>query len=250
MIKNGMKKLLNILCIFLSFSMLLSSCMVHRNKTNKNSSQIKEIAYKTVECRSECIFRDQFNEQNFTAHIRIQKDQKIWISLTGPLSIEGARLLITPDTVSLIDRINKKFYTGSYSAFQTKYKIPISYFDIQKILVGDFNIDSKRDNCLIQDELQICTQKNDSVIYTFYSNPKNYTIEKIRVKDRFSNRNLDITFAGYQIISGNQFSFNKNFEIYTNNEIAKLQMDFTKVEYNKTLEFSFSIPETYEKLDF
>jgi hypothetical protein len=61
---------------------------------------------------------------------------------------------------------------------------------------------------------------------------------------------LDITFAGYQIISGNQFSFNKNFEIYTNNEIAKLQMDFTKVEYDKTLEYSFSIPETYEKLGF
>jgi hypothetical protein len=228
---------------------LSTQCSVKKNNSSPTSNY-KSFTYKTIDAKSSGIYNDAFNEQNFNAYFRIEKNKYIWVSLTGPLSIEGARILIKPDSVSIIDRINKKYYTGSYAAFQKKYRIPLSFIEVQQILVGDIAVDAQKENCILANDLQVCTTKKDSAVYTYMLNPKNYTLEKIRVKDRFSVRELSIKFASYQIISGKLFSFNKEFEINTQNELLKLQLDFNKVEFDKTLDCSFNIPETYQKSSF
>ncbi|MEI6312994.1 MAG: DUF4292 domain-containing protein [Bacteroidota bacterium] len=228
---------------------LCTQCSVTKKNTSI-SSNYKSFTYKTIDAKSSGIYNDAFNEQNFNAYFRIEKNKYIWVSLTGPLSIEGARILIKPDSVAVIDRINKKYYSGSYSAFQQKYHIPLAFNEIQQILVGDISMDAQKENCVLSNDLQVCTIKNDSAVFTYMLNPKNYTLEKMRVKDRFSVRELSIKFASYQIISGKLFSFNKEFEINTQNELLKLQLDFNKVEFDKTIDCSFSIPETYQKSSF
>lgn len=45
--------------------------------------------------------------EDFTAHIRYNLTDTIWMSLTGTLGIEGARLLILKDSTYILDKINK-----------------------------------------------------------------------------------------------------------------------------------------------
>src|SRR5690606_24887426 len=50
--------------------------------------------------------------QDVTMHVRIQRNKAIWISLTGTfLNVEGARLLITPDSVKIMNKLQ-----GEYTA--------------------------------------------------------------------------------------------------------------------------------------
>lgn len=242
-------KLFPILIFVIITTIVISSCKVQHTKNSTNNAA-KKLIYQTFEGKCTGIYNDAFNEQNFNAYFRIEKSKYIWISLTGPLSIEGARILIMPDSVAVIDRLNKKFYSGSYLSFQNKYKIPLSFEEIQKTIVGDIQNDIVKENCALKDDYQVCINRSELTTNTYYLNPKNYTLEKMRVKDKYSIRELTINFAGYQIISGKQFSFNKNFEISNQQEMVKLQLEFNKVVFDQALEYNFTIPESYEKLSF
>lgn len=225
-------------------------CSIIKPKVSVDKT-LKEFKYTTLDAKCSALFNDAFHEQSFNVNFRIEKNKFIWASLTGPLSIEGARILIKPDSVILIDRLSKAVYSGSYLAFQVKYNIPLSFEQIQKIIVGDIQSEITTDsNCVLQDDLRVCTIKNERAIFTYFLHPKNYTLEKMRVKDRYGVRELTANFAGYQIINGKEFSFNKVFEINTKNELAKLQLEFDKVIFDETIECNFSIPESYERRSF
>ena len=47
------------------------------------------------------------------AHFRMYKDSVIWISVTAIFGIEGLRAIITQDSVKILDKQNKCYYTGS-----------------------------------------------------------------------------------------------------------------------------------------
>ena len=50
------------------------------------------------------------------ANIRMQKDSVIWISATALLGIEAVRLLITPDSFKMINRlISEEYFTLDYN---------------------------------------------------------------------------------------------------------------------------------------
>ena len=251
--KHGMMKLnLNLLfclLVIIGISFSLTNCSI-QHKKNSNNTLLKKWSYTTFEGKATGNYNDAFNEQSFNVNFRITKNKYIWLSITGPLSIEGARILMMPDSVIIIDRLNKKIYSGSFANFQNKYKIPITFDEIQQTIVGDISNGLNTENCALKEDYQICTLKNDLTIATFYLNPKNYTLDKMRVKDKYSIRELTINFASYQIINGKQFSLIKNFEISNQQEMVKLQLEFSKAEFDKPLEYNFTIPESYEKIHF
>ena len=49
--------------------------------------------------------------------IRIQKDSVIWISLS-PLLIEAFRCMFTPDSVYIVNRLERSYYAGNYDILQ------------------------------------------------------------------------------------------------------------------------------------
>ncbi|RYG21494.1 MAG: DUF4292 domain-containing protein, partial [Chitinophagaceae bacterium] len=55
------------------------------------------------------------NENNVTMLIRIEKDKKIWVSVTAIAGIEVARAVITPDSLLLRDNLNKTYARKPFS---------------------------------------------------------------------------------------------------------------------------------------
>ena len=51
------------------------------------------------------------------AALKIERDSFIWMSLTAPLGIEIARILLTPDSIKFIDSYNKKYFFTDYRFF-------------------------------------------------------------------------------------------------------------------------------------
>lgn len=245
---NHCLKAITLIFIF-SLVLFTPSCIVNKNE-NTSKQNGNYFQYQTIEIRSNTLYRDAFNEQSTNVLIRIEKDRTIWVSITGPLNIEGARLLIMPDSVALIDRINKVFYSGSYSAFATKYKINLQFSELQNMLTGSITIDQNKLPCTKGADDITCIEKKDSIVYTYIIHPKNYTLEQLRAKDRYSRRELSIKFASYTTLNGRLFSLQRNIELLSTNEMLQVQLDIQKVEFNKMLEFPFSVSETYRVAHF
>ncbi len=72
-----------------------------------------------------------------TANIRIKKDSAIWISVTPGFGIEAARGLITRDSLTFINRLDKEYNSYSFQELSNKFNFDISYDLLQAVLVGD-----------------------------------------------------------------------------------------------------------------
>jgi hypothetical protein len=76
-------------------------------------------------------------KQEFSGIIRLQKDKAIWISLRS-YNIEGARVLITEDSVKFLNRLEKTFYTGDFEFLRSRFDMDMDYNMLQSIITNAF----------------------------------------------------------------------------------------------------------------
>lgn len=76
-------------------------------------------------------------KQEFSGMIRMKKDTAIWISLRS-YNIEGARMLITKDSVKFINRLDKTYYTGGFLFLTDRFDMDLDYNMIQAIITNSF----------------------------------------------------------------------------------------------------------------
>jgi hypothetical protein len=57
--------------------------------------------------KSEIVIERNGEKQDFTAHIRYNLKDTLWVSFTGAFGIEGARMLVTKDSTYIINKIEK-----------------------------------------------------------------------------------------------------------------------------------------------
>lgn len=70
--------------------------------------------------------------------LRMQRDHVVQLSLTK-FGIEGARLVFTPDSMIVLDRINKRFVKASYNDLQRYLpdEKPLQFKDVQAFFWND-----------------------------------------------------------------------------------------------------------------
>lgn len=75
--------------------------------------------------------------EEFSGIIRMCKDTAIWVSLRS-YNIEGARFLITKDSVKFINRLEKTFYTGDFEFIKERFQMDMDYNMLQSIITNTF----------------------------------------------------------------------------------------------------------------
>ncbi len=79
----------------------------------------------------------QGNEQSSAFNFRIQKGRQIWMVLRPALGIEAFRILITPDSVRMLDRLNRVYYEKPVAYLQQLAGTPIDYFTLEGLLLNN-----------------------------------------------------------------------------------------------------------------
>lgn len=90
----------------------------------------------------------QMSDQKLSspANVRMQRDQQIWISVKPMLGIEAFRVLIRPDSIFVVDRLNKQYLEQPFSWLADLVKAPLTYALLQDLLLNNvgFLTESKR----------------------------------------------------------------------------------------------------------
>ncbi|GHV61405.1 hypothetical protein FACS1894195_1880 [Bacteroidia bacterium] len=74
---------------------------------------------------------------NLYGSLKIKKDEFIWLSVSiPPFGIEVARMLITPDSVKVLDQINKEFLETDFSYLSKTIGFPLNFKVLQNVLSG------------------------------------------------------------------------------------------------------------------
>ncbi len=202
------------------------------------------------------------DERSFQAHIKICKDSLIWISISPALGIEVARVLIEPDTVRFINRIDGTYFIGDFGFLSNLLQADLSFELVQAVLLGDAYLHYSVDK-YIQD-----LENNEYVLSTFKKRkikrendleiPEILTqeiwysslegkVKRMEMRDYRPVRSFNVRYFNHETVDS--ILVPSSIELMaTANKSLRLNMDYSKISVNKKQNISFTIPEDYEPI--
>lgn len=188
-------------------------------------------------------------KQSFKADVRMQRDSVIWISAKAILGIEAARIMITPNDIQILDRINKKYIHLPFSAMESEYNITVSFSELQKLLVGNLlhlEDDSKISG--MEADFYLLQSENNGLTAISLLQPEDFALSKITISEQDSDRLLNVTYGQYEKIGDQQFPATRNIQVEAEENVY-VEMALKKIRVNETLSFPFNVNDSYEKVD-
>lgn len=102
-----------------------------------------EFQFDWFSARMECEASDDSSSVTFDVTVRMRKDSVIWMNVLGPLNIKVARVLITKDSVKLIQfqdgtlNAQPKCFQGDFALLSNLLQTEVDYEMLQSLLVGN-----------------------------------------------------------------------------------------------------------------
>ena len=222
--------------------------MVHQTIEQLQSHYIN---YKTFNAKIKVEYEDNKGKQpDITAVVRIYKDSAIWVSLSATiLNFEVYRLLITKDSVILMNIRDKEVQYRSLDYLQEVTEIPFDFRTIQDLLVG---------NPVFLDSTIASYKKFDdkiliSSIGTYFKNLLTLSADKSLLMhcklddvDVARNRTADITDDNYEDKAGFYFSTYREITVSEKNKVD-VRFNYKQYEFNKELSVVFKVPKNYKR---
>lgn len=187
-------------------------------------------------------------DYEFNAFIRLQKDKMIWISINAVLGIEAFRAVITPDSVKVLNKLDKIYQLRSVSYLQEMSHMPFDFKTFQSILLG---------NPIYLDSNILYYTKDAQGISLLSVGPsyRNYLTlnNDLRLKhsilddvDPMQARSFDISYGQYDKVDTAYFS---TYRKIVASEKGRLDVEliFNKFSFNENLNFPFTIPKNYKR---
>jgi len=223
-----------------------SIMMIKKTIDNLNRNYID---FKTFNAKIKVEYQDSKGKQpDVTAIVRIIKDSTIWISLTASfLNIEIYRVLITRDSVILLNKQDREVQYRSLDYLQEVTEIPFDYKTLQDLLIGnpvfvDSNIVyyKKTENQILFSMVGIFFKN----LMTLSSDNYYLTHSKLDDVDLSRSRTADLTYADYENKTGFNFSTYREITVSEKNKLD-IRLNYKQYEFNKELSVTFNIPKNY-----
>lgn len=225
-----------------------SVAVIHDLMMKLNSNRI--VNFKTFSGKVKVNYRDKEGEQpELTVFVRMQKDSLIWISVNATIfSYEALRVLITPDSVKVLNKKDKIVQLRSVNYLKELVDLPFDFYTLQDFLLG---------NPIYLDSNVVSYKKNDQSItlmnvgslfkHLLSITSGDYLLQhsKLDDVDPLRNRTADLTYTGYETTSGVKFATERRVSV---SEKGKLDVDmnFKQYGFNETLSYPFSIPKNFK----
>jgi hypothetical protein len=220
-------------------------------KETMNAIQSRHIDFKTFSAKIKVDYEDSRGSQpGITAYVRIIKDSMIWVSMYATVfNIEAFRVLITKDSVFVLDKLNKEAHLRSFDYLQETTEIPFDFKTLQDLLVGNpiyFNtpITSYK---MVDNKILLATAgKYFKHLLTLNSQDTLVLHSKLDDVDINRNRTADITYDNYENKDNVDFATYREITVSEKNKLD-VRLNFKQYEFNKDLSISFSIPQNYKR---
>ncbi len=209
---------------------------------------LNSVDFKTFTSRVKVEYQNHEGQKNnATANVRMASDSIIWISLSGALGVEGFRVRITPDSVIIMDKLERSVTYAPLNYLKEMTQLSLTFKDLQDMLIGNpvlftknlISITRSRDKLILH---SVGENFENTVALDSASNQMEQSfLEDLELPER----NLDIRYGGYVDHGGKRFSEVRSI-IITNKTVLQLSLDFKQVVFDAAVDFPFNIPRSYE----
>ncbi|RZK49459.1 MAG: DUF4292 domain-containing protein [Pedobacter sp.] len=214
-----------------------------------NLLKSKDLVYSTISLRAKANLDVDGAENNVTMQMRIQKDKKIWVSITAIAGIEVARALITSDSIFVRNNLERSYLKKPLS-FINKYTNPnVNFTWVQALLTGNTIPELMSTNATVDLDGGVWLIKGakERLLYQHTFNTL-LKISESTLNDAVATQALKVNYGSYAKVGDGAFPMTLQLNTISGNKKINLDLNFTKVDINTDLEFPFSIPKNYSQI--
>ncbi|OGX91425.1 DUF4292 domain-containing protein [Hymenobacter coccineus] len=193
------------------------------------------------------------DEKSATINIRMRRDSAIWVS-AGLLGFEGVRALLTPDSVRVINRLDKTYFAGGYDYLTKLLNVPVSFAQAQALLLGNYQpapagaaltlgtgpgggqrVAYPLNGVLVEQLLQAASGR----------------VEKLTLTETGTDRSLAADYAEFQAVDGvkTPFAHSLLVDAKQGTVSTKASLKYSKVSAGReALGFPFDIPKGFQRM--
>ncbi|MEO6639041.1 MAG: DUF4292 domain-containing protein [Ginsengibacter sp.] len=217
---------------------------------NLNSLASHRISFTTFSAKIKVEYADNKGKQpDFNAFVRLYSDSVLWVSISATfLSIEAFKILITKDSVIIVNKLDKQVEYHPFSYMEEVTHIPLNFSNLQDLIIGNpiYVGDSVVSYKKTENHILIAT------VGEFFKNlltisADNKLIERSKLDDLnvSQNRTADITYGNYEKSGNDYFATDREITVAEKTKVD-ISLSFKQYEFNKDLSFPFNIPKNYK----
>lgn len=211
----------------------------------------RRIDFKTFSAKIKVDYSDKDGKgPDLTVFVRIKKDSVIWLSINATVfSYEAYRVLITRDSVIVLNKKDKEVHRRSLSYLQELSQLPFDFYTLQDLIIG---------NPIYLEKNVVSFKKNQGNIIMLLAGDKFKHLMTLTGPDQMlahsklddvtasRNRTCDLTYSNYENKSGFLFSTGRQITVAEKSKLD-IGMDFKQYSFNENLSFPFAIPRNYKR---
>lgn len=193
--------------------------------------------------------------QNFGARVRVKKDSIIWVSITPALGIEAVRVVVTPDSIKMLNRLENKYFIQSFEKTNELLQLEITYSMLQSVLLGEFVPIYDQDEYQMKPLVDLYTLVADesvaekgtaqvNVEQRTEFDPSIWRVKRTVLKNKARNEQILAEYTDFQLIGSKIFPATMRFRTQGKENVA-VDLSWSKIEEKSTLRFPFNVPSKY-----
>ncbi len=215
-----------------------------------NSLERNRINFTTFAAKIKVQYEDKNGKQpDFNAFVRLYKDSVLWVSISATfLSIEAFKILITPDSIIILNKLDKEVEYHPFNYIEDIAQIPLNFSTLQGLIIGNPVYTGDSIVSFRQTENHILIGTIGRLFKNLLTiSADNNRIERSKLDDINigQNRTADLTYADYEKNNGTSFATYREITVAEKTKVD-INLQFKQYEFNKELSFPFSVPRNYK----
>ncbi len=218
-------------------------------QTTYDNIKNNTIDFNTFSARVKIDFEGSNGKKNdFTAVLRLKKDSALWVSINAILGIEAFRILITPDSIKVLNKLDKFVQLRSVNYLQEITRIPFTFQELQALIVGNpIYFDSIVESYKKEGEAIALFNAGQLFKHLLTISAANYQLQHSKLDDinPIRGRSANITYGDYENKNDLWFSTFRKITVMEKSKLD-IEMKYRQYEFNIPLNFPFAIPKNYK----
>ncbi|MBS7566056.1 DUF4292 domain-containing protein [Mucilaginibacter sp. Bleaf8] len=209
--------------------------------------QGKQVSFNTFSGKAKTKLNIDGKTNDVTLNIRIQHDQKIWVSITALLGVEVARALITPDSIMVINRLQGVYIKKPFSYIHTYAGQQVNYKTVESLLIGNVIPDLLTPAAIYQEGANGGVSVKGSLQGIVYSLliGADLKVTQTSLANQSAAQSLQVTNSEFIQADGKVIPSQINIASAVKQKNIQADLHYNKAEFNQPLEFPFSIPDRF-----
>jgi hypothetical protein len=221
--------------------------------SNKTES-IKAISenafgFRTLSAKAKIDFKLNNTSNGANLNLRIRNDEVIWMSITAIAGIEVARVMVTPDSIKVYNRLQGEYLAKPFSFISRYSGRNVDFNTLQSLLLGNTIKGSVSQASEINwsGNQTVVKSSAKDLIYELIFN-EHYKLIENRLRDS-KGQQLNGKYSEFQAINGQNLPYSISLLSNAGNKNVRIDIKYSSVSVNEPVDFPFSVPKRFTVKD-